>query len=63
LASQGIALIPAEGIFDPAQHEVLAELENADVPKGTILEVHRAGYRCGDQLVRSAQVIVARPPV
>lgn len=61
LTSQGIEPIPAEGVFDPAVHEVLAELENSDVPKGTILEVHRAGYRFKEQLVRSAQVIVARP--
>jgi molecular chaperone GrpE len=62
LAGQGIEVVSAEGVFDPAVHEVLAELENGDQPKGTILEVHRAGYKIKDQLVRSAQVIVARPP-
>jgi len=62
LASQGIEQVPAEGIFDPTVHEVLAEAENADVPKGTIVDIHRAGYRLKDQLVRTAQVVVARPP-
>ncbi len=62
LASQGIEQVPAEGVFDPTVHEVLAEAENADVPKGTIVDIHRAGYRLKDQLVRTAQVVVARPP-
>jgi len=61
LAAQGIEPVPAEGVFDPAVHEVLAEMPNADVPKGSIIAVHRAGYRLGDQLVRSAQVVVAKP--
>jgi len=33
----------------------------ADVPKGTIVQVHRQGWRLKDQLVRSAQVVVAKP--
>lgn len=59
---QGIEAVVCEGIFDPTVHEVIAEQESADVPKGTILQVCRAGYKLKDQLVRSAQVIVAKPP-
>lgn len=62
LRGAGIELVNCEGIFDPAVHEVLAEAENADVPKGTIVQVFRAGYRLKDQLVRAAQVVVAKPP-
>jgi molecular chaperone GrpE len=62
LAAQGITAIPCEGIFDPAVHEVIAEVAQAGVPRGTIVTVHRAGYRLRDQLVRSAQVIVAKEP-
>jgi len=62
LAGAGIETIPTEGIFDPAIHEVIAEAERDDVPRGTIVEVHRAGYRLKDQLVRAAQVVVAKGP-
>ena len=60
---QGIETVVCEGLFDPTVHEVIAEQESAEVPKGTILQVCRAGYKLKDQLVRSAQVIVAKPPV
>lgn len=62
LRGAGIEQVACEGIFDPAIHEVLAEAENAKVPKGTIVQVFRAGYRLKDQLVRAAQVVVAKPP-
>lgn len=61
LAGAGIEAVPVEGVFDPAVHEVIAEAERDDVPRGTIVEVHRAGYRLKDQLVRAAQVVVAKP--
>lgn len=62
LRGSGIEQVPCEGVFDPAVHEVLAEAENTDVPKGTIVQVFRAGYKLKDQLVRAAQVVVAKPP-
>lgn len=62
LRSAGIEAVNCEGVFDPAVHEVLAEAENGDVPKGTIVQVFRPGYRLKDQLVRAAQVVVAKPP-
>lgn len=60
LDGAGISQIPAEGIFDPARHEVLSEIEQADAERGTIVQVARTGYMCGDQVVRAAQVIVAK---
>lgn len=60
LASQGIAQVPTEGLFDPAVHEVIGESERPDLPRGTILSVNRAGFRLKDQLVRAAQVVVAK---
>ncbi len=62
LRGAGIETISCEGIFDPSVHEVLAEAENGDVPKGTIVQVFRPGYKLKDQLVRAAQVVVAKPP-
>jgi molecular chaperone GrpE len=61
LSGQGIEAVPSEGIFDPAVHEVIAEEERADLPKGTITQVHRQGWKLKEQLVRSAQVVVAKP--
>jgi molecular chaperone GrpE len=62
LSTSGIEAVPSEGIFDPAVHEVLAEEECADLPKGTIVKVHRSGWKLKDQLIRAAQVVVAKPP-
>jgi molecular chaperone GrpE len=62
LSGAGIETIPCEGVFDPSVHEVIAEVEKADVPRGTIVEIHRAGYKLRDQLVRAAQVVVSKPP-
>lgn len=63
LTQSGLEPVPVEGVFDPAVHEVIAEVEQDGVPRGTIVTVHRAGYRLREQLVRAAQVIVAKPPV
>lgn len=61
LAGQGLVPVPCEGRFDPAVHEVIAEAETAEQPKGHIIQVHRAGWKLGEQLVRAAQVVVAKP--
>ena len=60
LAAQGLERIACDGVFDPAQHEVLAEQDQPDTPKGSILAIHRSGWRLRDQLVRTAQVVVAK---
>ena len=54
LSDSGITPVETEGKFDPAQHEVVAEIPN-DLPKGHIVTVQRGGYRMGNQLVRAAQ--------
>ena len=60
LKGQGLETIVCEGIFDPTVHEVIAEQES-EQPKGTILSAFRSGYKLKDQLVRTAQVVVAKP--
>ena len=60
LKGQGLETIVCEGIFDPTVHEVIAE-QDSEQPKGTILSVFRSGYKIKDQLVRTAQVVVAKP--
>jgi molecular chaperone GrpE len=61
LANAGIEEVPTDGAFDPALHEAIAEVERDDLPRGHIAQVHRAGFRLKDQLVRTAQVVVAKP--
>ncbi len=58
----GIEPIPTEGVFDPSIHEVVAQIEQPGHPRGTIIEVVRAGYRLHEQIIRAAQVVVTRPP-
>ncbi len=61
LAATGLEPVRGEGVFDPAIHEVIAEVENSQLPRGTIVDVSRSGYRLKDQLVRAAQVVVSKP--
>ncbi len=58
----GVEIIQADGIFDPARHEVVAEIEQDDVQRGQIIDVQRNGYQLNEQVIRAAQVIVAKPP-
>lgn len=60
LAAAGIEQVASEGIFDPAVHEVLAEEAREGTAKGSIVLTHRSGWKLKDQLIRSAQVVVAR---
>lgn len=61
LESEGIELIPAEGIeFDPNVHEAITQIDSPDHESGTVVEVMRQGYKIGDRIIRPALVIVAR---
>jgi len=63
LENEGLEEVSAEGEpFDPNVHEAVQSREDADVSDETVVEVHRRGYRFGDQLLRPATVVVARPP-
>lgn len=61
LGDHGVEPVSTEGRFDPAWHEVVAEVES-EAEKGTILDIQRQGYRMGDQVLRAAQVVVAKGP-
>jgi molecular chaperone GrpE len=49
-------------VFNPAQHEAMAQIPNASVEPNTIVEVLQKGYQLRDRLIRPARVIVARTP-
>ena len=46
--------------FDPNFHEVLFEMDCADQPVGTVVQLLEAGYTIGDRLLRPARVAVAK---
>jgi len=66
LSRQGAELFGAAGeTFDPAMHEALMHVPDADLPDGTtettIVQVIQPGFRVGERLVRAARVAVADP--
>ena len=46
--------------FDPNCHQAMYEVQNADVPDGTVVDVMQAGYMIGDRCLRPALVAVAK---
>src|SRR6476619_814307 len=46
--------------FDPNCHQAMYEVQNADVPEGTVVDVMQAGYVIGDRCLRPALVAVAK---
>lgn len=57
---QGIKTVPAEGqMFDHNIHEAVQQVENAEVPANTVMQVMRRGFTIQDRLLRPAQVIVS----
>ena len=52
---------PTGDAFDPEVHEAIAEVPQPNVESRVVLEVHRTGYRLNGELLRAAQVVVAKP--
>ncbi len=46
--------------FDPNCQQAMYEVENADVPEGTVVDVMQSGYMIGDRCLRPALVAVAK---
>jgi len=46
--------------FDPNLHQAMFEVENPDVPSGTVMQVVQSGYVIADRLLRPAMVGVAK---
>ncbi|MDR1379786.1 MAG: nucleotide exchange factor GrpE [Synergistaceae bacterium] len=61
LENSGVTVIPAEGSFDPLQHEAM-ETEFVDDPArdGIILRELLRGYRTSDRVLRPTQVRVGK---
>ncbi len=53
--------IEAEGQrFDPNLHQAMFEIDNPDVPAGTVLQVVQPGYMIGERVLRPAMVGVSK---
>ncbi|WP_173934453.1 nucleotide exchange factor GrpE [Chelativorans sp. Marseille-P2723] len=61
LERHGVKRIDPEGEkFDPHFHQAMFEVENPDVPAGTIVQVVQTGYVIGERVLRPAMVGVAK---
>jgi molecular chaperone GrpE len=61
LAKYGVSEIEAKGkIFDPAHHEAMGQVVDAEQSPNTVLEVLQKGYRLHDRMLRPARVIISR---
>lgn len=55
-------LQPLHEKFDPNHHQAMFEIESADHPAGTVLNVMQDGYLLHDRLLRPAMVGVSKAP-
>lgn len=63
LEAAGVTAVPASGTeFDPAVHQALHVDERTDVPDATVVQEIIRGYQFAGQLLRPAQVVVAKRP-
>ncbi|MGD9502522.1 MAG: nucleotide exchange factor GrpE [Methyloceanibacter sp.] len=61
LERHGVTRLDPKGArFDPNFHQAMYEVQDADVPEGTVVEVMQAGYAIGDRCLRPALVAVAK---
>ncbi len=60
LARVGIEPFSPQGeLFDPVQHEAMAQQVVEGASAGTVVEVYQRGYRIGEMVLRPARVVVA----
>ena len=63
LEKYGITPFKAVGEpFDPALHDAMMQVETADAPPSTVVQVFQEGYRYHDKVLRHAKVGVSKPP-
>jgi len=60
LARLGIeGYVPNGELFDPNEHEAMAQHPVEGAASGTVIEVYQPGYRLNDTILRPARVVVA----
>jgi len=53
------AFSPKGEVFDPNEHEAMAQLPSEDAESGTVIDVYQSGYRINGAVLRPARVVVA----
>jgi len=48
--------------FDPARHEAAGQVESAEHPDGTVVDVQQEGYKLHERVLRPSRVIISRRP-
>lgn len=49
-------------LFDPARHEAMGQIESAEQPPNTVVQLLQKGYLLNDRLLRPAMVLIAKAP-
>ena len=63
LEKYGIKPFAASGEpFDPAKHDAMMQVETAEAPPNTVVQVFQEGYLYHDKVLRHAKVGVSKPP-
>lgn len=63
LENFGVKVIDTtDGKFDPNLHQAIAEVPDAEKPKGAIVSVVQTGFKIGERLLRPAMVTVSSGP-
>jgi molecular chaperone GrpE len=57
-----VAIEPLGEIFDSARHEAMGQIESAEQPPNTIVQLLQKGYLLNDRLLRPAMVLNAKAP-
>lgn len=61
LEKHGVKRLDPKGEpFNPHLHQAVMEMQNAEVPSGTVLQVYQCGYMIEDRILRPAMVVVAK---
>jgi molecular chaperone GrpE len=57
-----VAIEPLGELFDSARHEAMGQIESAEQPQNTIVQLLQKGYLLNDRLLRPALVLIAKAP-
>ena len=57
-----VAIEPLGELFDSARHEAMGQIESAEQPVNTIVQMLQKGYLLNDRLLRPAMVLIAKAP-
>jgi molecular chaperone GrpE len=60
LSKEGVQIVDPKGaLFDPATQQAVQQVENVEVPEGTVIDVFQKGYSLGGRVIRNAMVVVS----